>query len=243
MFAVTALVAAGCGSDERQDPTPVPQGPYPSPVSQPTSTPTAGDHNVPIVVADGVLLRPGADGRLPVTVRWTYQGAVPETFAVDRPRGLLYLDDELATALDLADGRVVWEVGSPPRSTLEGGLSSDGGDVIGRSGPASVRFFAPYNFDLVVDPATGTRTSFQYGGGAQARGDLRPFARPRPRDPRVAVGQRRVVARTADGRVSWRVRVEPERANIWAIGPVAVPRGVAFVLSTGLVVVLDWESG
>lgn len=188
-----------------------------------------------------MVLEPGADGRLPVSVRWTYQGAGPEAFAVDRRRGLLYLDDELATALDLDLGAVMWEVGSPRHSVLEGGLASDGGDIIGRSGRGGVRFFAPFNFDLTVDPASGRRTAFHSLVGNAPRGELRPFPRPRPREQHVDVGSRRVVARGDDGEVLWRLRIH-RRVWFWAMGPVAVPGGVAFVLSTGLLVVLDWSA-
>lgn len=230
-------IAAGC-AHQSDDPAARPTASLSGPAKDPSEAPPARSaaRDVPIDVSEGVILRPGVDGRLPVTVRWTYQGAAPETFAVDRRRKLLYLDDELATALDLRNGSIVWKVGSPPHSVLGGGLASDGGDVIGPSGQGRVRFFAPYNFDLTIDPQTGTRTAFRYAPGAVSDG-LRSFPRPRPRDPSVKVALDRVVARSSDGRVAWRIDVrEPMFGEA---RPIAVPGGVALLLSTGRVVVLD----
>jgi hypothetical protein len=49
---------------------------------------------------------------------------------------------------------------------------------------------------------------------------------------------RGAVAHGGDGRVLWRISVE--NTMFYPIRPIAVPGGVAFVLATGLVVVLDW---
>lgn len=225
LLIVILAVASGCADDEPQEPAVLSSVPRPSSVRDDAVT-----------LGPGVTLRPGEDGRLPVTVRWTYEGGAPETFAVDQARGVLYLDDEYATALDLADGRILWQVGSPPSSSLEGGLASDGGDVIGITDRGDVRFFAPYNFDLSVDPETGTRTRFRDVAGDVPAG-LRPFPRPSTLDPHVDVGLHQVVARGPDGRVVWSIDVG--KAMYSESEAIAIPGGAAFVLATGLVVVLD----
>jgi hypothetical protein len=244
LLAGIVLVATACGPSGERDDESLPQAEYPIPTSvstpQPASIPTATQRSQvdgSLALAHGVVLHPGSDGRLTVSIRWTYQGAAPESFAVDRRRGLLYLDDELFTALSLPDGSTRWQVGSPPNSALEGGLSSDGGDRIGRSGPSGVRVFAPFNFDLTVDPVTGKRTAFRYPAASRPHGEIRPFPRPRPRNPHISVGLNRVVARAANGRVVWWISVKrPMYLNLSAV---TVPGGVVFVLATGLVVVLD----
>src|SRR6188472_1987965 len=80
---------------------------------------------------------------------------------------------------------------------------------------------------------------FRFGVGVRPRGDLRPFAQPRPRNPTITMGIRGAVARNRNGAVVWRVRVE--HPMFTAARPSPVPGVVALLLSTGLVLALDWR--
>jgi hypothetical protein len=185
----------------------------------------------PVWIAAGVTLVAEPSGRLPVRIRWVKEMGVPEGLAVDGD--VLYVADEIARALYLADGSVKWETGNPTQD----GLESDGYVAIGLSGPDRVRLWSPYNFDLFVDRESGRFVSLRGAGEADPPAGKTPFP---ARAARYRLGDdlKQSVARDKSGAVAFEIRVDEPWFD--PIGPMAVPGGLALVTSSGHLVVMDY---
>lgn len=238
---VTAVVAAlGAAVWALGDPAPNPGGlgALPAPAGGPAlptlpaddglSTPTAGP-NEPVHLARGVTLLPGADGRLPVTVRWVRHLYAPEAVAVDGDT--VYASDVAFDAFDVSDGSLKWRVIEPTGE----GFDADGGVEIGNQGPDQVEVWAPWNYDLLVDKQSGAIDRLD---GDPVRGsELTPLPAPRPTAFKVNAGLPDVVAHYPDGAVAWRVSVDEPMFD--PMKAIAVPGGLLVVASSGDLIALD----
>jgi hypothetical protein len=241
VLVVVAVVLALAGAVwALGDPAPAPMGTNPlaaptRPVVLPTpapgdglSTPRAAPDRA-VEIAPGVTLLPGADGTLPVTVRWVRRLNSPEQVAVDGDT--VYAADVAFDAYDVADGTLSWRVFEPSGE----GFDADGAVEIGTPGPDRVEVWAPWNYDLTVARQTGEIVRLQ---AEPVRGlPLRPLPAPRPTAFRVDAGLPDVVARYPGGAVAWRISVE--HPTVDPIAPIAVPGGLLVVAASGDLVALD----
>jgi outer membrane protein assembly factor BamB len=183
-------------------------------------------------IAEGLELLPDADDVLPVRVRWVALAGNTAALAIDGDR--VYVVSGELTAFELADGSVAWEVAHPEGWALE----DSGGVVIGLDGPRVVRVFAPWEYDLRVERATGRRIGFRevvVGGDVPA--DLVAFPAPLPTHFRVQPDLRETVAFWPDGQVAWRLVVD--YPGISALPPVDANGAIVFATTSGHLVVLD----
>jgi hypothetical protein len=151
-------------------------------------------------IANGLELLPGDDGTLPARVRWAVAIDTIEAVAVDG--SVVYVAAGALTALRLADGAVVWEAKHPEGYALE----ASGDVVIGLDDAGMVRVFAPWEYDLRVERATGRLVSMGEADG-DVPTDLVPFPQPPPTRVRVEPDFEETVAYWPDGRVAWRLLV------------------------------------
>jgi hypothetical protein len=184
----------------------------------------------PVTIAPGVTLRPGVDATLPVSVRWVRQLSAPETIAVQGDT--VYAADVAFSAFDLADGTLRWRAVEPSGE----GFDADGGVLIGSQGTDQVRVWAPFNYDLTVDGASGHIDRLRRGGEVSPQGFL-PFAAPRSTAYRLHHDLTGVVARSPGGEVAWRISVDSPEYD--ETRPIAVPGGMVLLLSSGDLVALD----
>lgn len=231
-----ALLVTGCGQSDSPTAT--------SGVSAPAATGAANEPEAsrspeptpvpPDIIADGVTLRAGADGTLPVKVRWVQAFSAPEWIAVDGD--VVYVADEVLSAIRLSDGAVQWEAGGDSSGN---GLAADGGVRIGRDGPNRIRVWAPWNYDLTVNENSGRVLRHRRIAGGRKPPELTVFRISRPTRFRVNVWDpERVVARWPGGRVAWRIIIhEPW----YPIGPaIEIPGGLVLLISSGHLVALDY---
>jgi hypothetical protein len=183
-----------------------------------------------VEIAKGLELLPGDDGTLPVRVRWVTAVDGSDGFAVDGP--LVYVAGAALAALRLADGTVAWEAEHPEGYALE----ASGDVVIGLDGSERVRVFAPWEFDLRVERATGRLVSLEEADGDMPA-DLVLFPAPPPSRVRVEPGVDVTVAYWPDGRVAWRLVVAYSLAYEHA--PVEVDGTIIAVTSSCHVVALE----
>lgn len=179
-------------------------------------------------IAEGLHLVVGDGGTLPVRVRWIARGDVPEAVAVDGD--VVYLVGMDVRAFDLADGSQRWEC-SP-----EDGLNASGGVVIGSEGPA-LRVFAPWEYDLRVDRATGRVLSLAPASGGRPPSDFSPILLHRPTRFRILAGLDETVAYWPEGGVAWKLIVDEPFVD--PLAPVAAGDAIIFVTSGEHLVVLD----
>lgn len=170
---------------------------------------------------------------MPVKIRWVKEMVLAEEIAVDGD--VLYVADEVARALYVADGSVKWQTGNPS----EDALKADGVVAIGLSGPDRVRMWSPYNFDLVVDRDSGRLISLRPAGAADLPSGMTRFPAPAARYQfSIDDDPARAVARDKSGAVAFEIR---DRHPFFdPVGPVAVPGGLALVTSSGHLVVMDY---
>ena len=216
------------------DPAATPSG-TPSSATAPPPSPTPSRPDEPVRIADGVSLEPGADGTLPVSVRWVQELAVTEAIAVDG--NVVYAADEVIKAFRITDGEPLWEVGDPEGYMLE----TNGGVSIGPDGSDRVRVFAPWNYDLVADRRTGRLIRLGLTPGGDPPPNLRPFPAPAPAlydvDVDDAVDQ--ITARRPDGAVAWRITIDgPMFDHAPAI---RIPGGLVLATGSGHLVALDYR--
>lgn len=179
-------------------------------------------------IGEGLQLLPGDDGTLPVRARWIAVGDVPEAVAVDGD--VVYLVGTDVRAFDLADGSQRWEC-SP-----EDGLNGSGGVVIGSEG-SSLRVFAPWEYDLRVDRATGATVSLEPAAGGRPPSDFSPMLRHRPTRFRIVPGLDETVAYWPDGGVAWKLIVDEPFVD--PLAPIEAGDAIIFVTSGQHLVVLD----
>jgi hypothetical protein len=153
-----------------------------------------------VEIANGLELLPGDDGTLPVRVRWAVAIDTIEAVAVDG--SIVYVAAGKLTALRLADGTVVWEATHPEGYALE----ASGDVVIGLDDSGMVRVFAPWEYDLHVERATGRLVSMEEADG-DPPADLVTFPAPLPTRVRVVPDSEETVAYWPDGRIAWRLLV------------------------------------
>ncbi|MBO9521141.1 MAG: PQQ-binding-like beta-propeller repeat protein [Nocardioidaceae bacterium] len=198
-------------------------------------TPAPPDPNADVEIATGVTLHPGEDGTLPVTVRWKREIAVPEAMAVDGDR--VYVADEVPRAFALDDGTLIWETRMPG----DEGFGSDGGTVIGLEGPHRLRFWAPYNSDVVVDRETGRFISARLADGRDVPRGMHPFPTPVPPQydfgPLDQLDPEQLTARDRSGRVAWRITVQHPQFQY--LRPTGIPGGLLVAVTSGHLVRLD----
>jgi hypothetical protein len=151
----------------------------------------------------GLALLPGADDVLAVQVRWLASVGTTAALAIDRD--WVYAASDAMTAFALADGSMAWEAEHPKGYALE-----DSGEVvIGLDGPGVVRVFAPWEYDLRVERATGRRIGFRESPGGDVPADLVAFPAPLPTQFHIETEAdlRETVAFWPDGQVAWRLVV------------------------------------
>jgi hypothetical protein len=154
-------------------------------------------------IAEGLGLLPGADGVLPVQVRWLALVGTTTALSVDGDR--IYVASDALTAFRLADGSVAWEAEHP-----EGWALEDSGEVvIWLDSPGVVRVFAPWEYDLRVERATGRRIGFRESVGGDVPAELVSFPAPLPTQFRIETEAdlRETIAFWPDGQVPWRLVV------------------------------------
>jgi hypothetical protein len=184
-------------------------------------------------LAKGLELLPGADDVLPVQVRWVVLAGNTAAVAIDGDR--VYVASDALTAFALADGSVVWEGEHPEGYALE----DSGGVVIGLDGPQVVRAFAPWEYDLRVERATGRRIGFRESVGGDVPADLVTFPTPLPTRFRIEIDPdlRETVAFWPDGHVAWRLVVD--YPGIDPLPPVDANGAIVCATTSGHLVVLD----
>jgi hypothetical protein len=181
-------------------------------------------------IGDDLDLLPGA-GALPVRVRWVT--LVGNTAAVAADGERLYVASSVLTAFALADGSVLWEARHPERYALH----DSGAVVLGLEGPQVVCVFAPWEYELRVERATGRRIGYRELPGGVPPADLVALPTPPPTRFRIETGLRETVASWPDGRVAW--RLVAEGAFIDALPPIDADGAIVCATSTCHVVVLD----
>jgi hypothetical protein len=126
---------------------------------------------------------------------------------------------------------VAWEVAHPEGWALE----DSGGVVIGLDGPRVVRAFAPWEYDLRVERATGRRIGFRGSVGGDVPADLVAFPAPLPTRFRVVADLGETVAFWPDGGSpgTWWLVSRDQRA------PRSMPMGPSCAATSGHLVVLD----
>ena len=182
-------------------------------------------------IGDDLDLLPGAGDELPVRVRWVTLVGRIAAVAVDGER--LYVAGGALTAFALADGSVVWEVEHPAGFALH----DSGGVVLGLDGPQVVRAFAPWEYELRVERATGRRISYRELVGGVLPADLVALPTPPPTRFRIEAGLRETVAFWPDGQVAWQLVVEG--AFIDALPPIEANGAIICATSSCHLVVLD----
>jgi hypothetical protein len=184
-------------------------------------------------IAEGLALLPGADDVLPVQVRWLASVGTTAALAIDRD--WVYAASDALTAFALADGSMAWEAEHPEGYALE-----DSGEVvIGLDGPRVVRVFAPWEYDLRVERATGRRIGFCESPGGDVPADLVAFPAPLPTQFHIETEAdlRETVAFWPDGQVAWRLVVA--HPGIGALPPVDADGAIVCATTSGHLVVLD----
>jgi hypothetical protein len=184
-------------------------------------------------LTDGLALLPGADDVLPVQVRWLALVGTTAAVAVDGDR--VYVASDALTAFALADGSVAWEAEHPEGYALE-----DSGEVvIGLDGPGVVRVFAPWEYDLRVERATGRRIGFRESVGGDVPAELVSFPAPLPTQFHIETEAdlRETIAFWPDGQVAWRLVVE--YPGIIPLPPVDADGAIVCATTSGHLVVLD----
>lgn len=182
-------------------------------------------------IAEGLVLLPGADAVLPVQMRWLALVGYTAAMAIDGDR--VYVASDALTAFALADGSVAWEAEHPEGYALE-----DSGEVvIGLDGPQVVRVFAPWEYDLRVERATGRRIGFRASVGGDVPAELVAFPTQLPTRFRIEADGRETVAFWPDGQVAWRLVVA--YPVIVPLPPVDANGAVVCATTSGHLVVLD----
>jgi outer membrane protein assembly factor BamB len=182
-------------------------------------------------IAEGLELRPGAEGALPIRVRWVRLVGNIAAVAIDGDR--IYVASGTLTAFSLADGSVTWEAEHPEGYALH----DSGVVVIGLDGPGVVRAFAPSEYDLRVERATGRRISYREVVVGDAPAALVALPTPQPTCFRIEADLRETVAFWPDGRVAWRLVVEGPFID--ALPPIDANGAIVCATSSCHLVVLD----
>lgn len=205
---------------------PTPTADSPGPESDPSATtPTPPVESIALDAWNSV--RPGRDGALPVTVRWTHQLSIPENFYV--VDDVVYVSDECLITLSLFSGEELWRACKPSGD----GIYTDGGDEIGPAGPGRIRLWTWYNETLLIDTESHRVIESRPAGGNRPPGFV-PF--PAGLDRTYDFSGRQ--ARNRRGQVAWSIRtIEPLQIPL---GPVRTPSGGIVVTSSGLMVSLDY---
>ena len=141
-----------------------------------------------MLIGDDLDLVPGAGDVLPVRVRWVRLVGNTGAVAIDSDR--VYVASGVLAAFALADGSVVWEAKHPEGYALH----DSGGVVLGLDGPQVVRAFAPWEYELRVERATGRRISYRELVGGVLPVDLVALPIPPPTRFRVEAGLDEIVA-------------------------------------------------
>jgi hypothetical protein len=184
-------------------------------------------------IAEGLGLLPGTDDVLPVRVRWLALVGTTAAVAIDGDR--VYVASDALTAFRLLDGSVAWEAEHPEGYALE-----DSGDVVlGLDDPQVVRAFAPWEYDLRVERATGRRIAFSQSVGGDLPAELVAFPAPLPTQFRIETQAdlRETIAFWPDGQVAWRLVVA--YPGIDPLAPVDADGAIVCATTSGHLVVLD----
>jgi hypothetical protein len=184
-----------------------------------------------MLIGDDLDLVPGAGDVLPVRVRWVRLVGNTAAVAIDSDR--VYVASGVLAAFALADGSVVWEAKHPEGYALH----DSGGVVLGLDGPQVVRAFAPWEYELRVERATGRRISYRELVGGVLPADLVALPIPPPTRFHIEAGLDETVAFWPDGRVAWRLVVAG--AFIDALPPIEANGTIICATSSCHLVVLD----
>jgi hypothetical protein len=182
-------------------------------------------------IGDDLELLPGADAALPVRVRWVTPFGKIAAVAVDGER--LYVAGGVLTAFALADGSVIWEARRPQGYALH----DSGAVVLGLTDPQVVCAFAPSEYELRVERATGRRIGHRELVGGVPPADLVALPTPPPTRFRIEAGLHETVAFWPDGRIAWRLVVDGPFID--ELPPIDANGAIVCATSSCHVVVLD----
>lgn len=236
------ILTAACqdASDwaERPGALPLPTSGAPTPgvaTASPSSGP-ASTTTTPLHPGVGITLLPGADGKLPVTVRWAVELEIVEAIAVDDDR--LYATHETLEAFDLRSGLSMWTVENPDMNAW----MSDGGDVIGRDRQGNVWAHSPWNSAWIVDAENGTALTYRApksDGGAEPGAGFEPFDAEPVTGVVLEAEQLRSDVTTPEGKVLFSIVEDEGIGYMGPLQPIVAGEGIALVTGTGLLLVLD----
>jgi hypothetical protein len=140
-----------------------------------------------------------AQGAPPVRVRWVHRDYVEAVAAHD---GTVYIVGGEVHAVDARTGATKWSYGSRMASHWKRTVVCASAWVPG----GSLEVFAPYNFDLLLNPTNGRQRRLRHNVGEAPPVTFHEFRRPIPTAYHVTIDGEGAVARR-NGRVEWRVAV------------------------------------